>query len=563
MKTKFNINENAICEYYKNNQCGVDEVAKVFKIGKKRVREILAANGVERRKRGGQVLNEQYIVPDYHIEKFRPIEGEHYVAIDKESGFQTKDYMNSAGVLTSHIKEVYKIEIPTLYDRRLYYMRTGNYWWEQWFDIVSVKDAEVKKCPYCNWTTIDLENRSGMFETHLLKAHGITKLEYLKVHPEDRDYFASVKPSVQLQMEEDADKFVECAICGQKFARLTNSHLQQHGLTQLEYIHKYQRPVVSKDYHERISKIVIEENKNREFRRQSSAEIEIIEFLRAYGIKVIEGERHILNDGKEIDIYLPDYKLGIEYNGNLWHSEKYYGVRDYHINKLVACNKAGVRLIHIFEDEYQYHRDLVLNKLLHIIGITTDKQRIGARKCHIETIPYGVAVDFLEKHHIQGKVSATLYYGALYENKLVAVMCFLDNGHGRWTLTRFATDGNMTISGMASKMFKYFQRENPNYIDVISFADRRWTTDGSCNMYTKLGFELDSITPPDYRYFNSVVDKYKRFHKFNFRKQLLHKKYGLSLSLTEHQMTERLGFTRIWDCGLFKYIYRNPDIKTI
>ena len=39
MKTKISINENTICEYYKNNQCGVDEVAKVFKIGKKRVRD--------------------------------------------------------------------------------------------------------------------------------------------------------------------------------------------------------------------------------------------------------------------------------------------------------------------------------------------------------------------------------------------------------------------------------------------------------------------------------------------------------------------------------------------
>ena len=44
----------------------------------------------------------------------------------------------------------------------------------------------VKKCPYCKWSTIDVENKSGMFETHLLKEHGITKFEYLKEFPEDK-----------------------------------------------------------------------------------------------------------------------------------------------------------------------------------------------------------------------------------------------------------------------------------------------------------------------------------------------------------------------------------------
>ena len=33
---------------------------------------------------------------------------------------------------------------------------------------------------------------------------------------------------------------------------------------------------------------------------------------------------------------------------------------------------------------------------------------------------------------------------------------------------------------------------------------------------------------------------------------------GLSLELTESEMTQELGYDRIWDCGLIKYIYRNP-----
>lgn len=66
---------------------------------------------------------------------------------------------------------------------------------------------------------------------------------------------------------------------------------------------------------------------------------------------------------------------------------------------------------------------------------------------------------------------------------------------------------------------------------------------------------MESILPPDYRY----VDKYKRVHKFNFRKQILHKKYGLPLSMTEREMTDQLGFYRIWDCGLYKYVWRKDE----
>ena len=57
-----------------------------------------------------------------------------------------------------------------------------------------------------------------------------------------------------------------------------------------------------------------------------------------------------------------------------------------------------------------------------------------------------------------------------------------------------------------------------------SFADRRWTLDKDNNLYTKLGFVLTEELKPNYRYYNPKVDKYKRFHKFGFRKQTLNKK---------------------------------------
>ena len=110
--------------------------------------------------------------------------------------------------------------------------------------------------------------------------------------------------------------------------------------------------------------------------------------------------------------------------------------------------------------------------------------------------------------------------------------------------------------GVGGKLFGYFVRKyNPT--EVKSFADRRWTLDKDKNLYTNLGFKLDEILKPDYRYYNYKVDKVKRFHKFGFRKEILSKKYGFPMEMTESEMTKAIGFDKIWDCGLFRYVWKN------
>ncbi len=56
-----------------------------------------------------------------------------------------------------------------------------------------------------------------------------------------------------------------------------------------------------------------------------------------------------------------------------------------------------------------------------------------------------------------------------------------------WELTRFATNGNYTASGVGGKLFKHFLKTKTP-LQVKSFADRRWTLDKGNNFYTKLGF---------------------------------------------------------------------------
>lgn len=465
--------------------------------------------------------------------------------------------MNAGGFLTSYINKTYGVEIPTLYDRRMYYMRTGNYWWEQWFDIVEVKDKETKKCPYCDWTTTDVNNLSGAFEVHLKNAHGITKEQYIAEHPEDMEYFRLKNPVLDRQFETDESKFVTCKVCGRKLAHISSSHLKTHGMTKLQYIEKFGiTDLVSKAFHERQSAIAIEGNKAIKHSYSSADEKEIGEFITSLGFEW-HTDRQILN-GQELDIYIPAKNLAIEYNGNLWHSEQYGKKKTYHLHKLEKCNNVGINLIQIFEDEFALKKDIVFSKLKRILNCDNDATKIMARKCLVSNITKEEAEAFLNNNHIQGFVNSSIYMGAFYENRLIAVMSFIEETKGHWNLSRFATLQNTICQGVASKMFTHFIREN-DPVEVKSFADRRWTLNATENLYTKLGFELTEITRPEYRYYNPKIDRYMRFHKFGFRKQLLAKRYDLPIEMTESEMTKALGYTRIWDCGLFKYVWKKEN----
>ena len=283
----------------------------------------------------------------------------------------------------------------------------------------------------------------------------------------------------------------------------------------------------------------------------SKAEDDINSFINnECSIKTITKDRSLLGKKLECDILVPSHELGIEFNGLRWHSEQFNKDKNYHLHKTELAESKGYHLIHIFEDEWLEHKDLVLNKIKHILECDKDNIVVGARNCIIKTINKFEAETFLNTYHIQGFAPATVYYGGFYDGKLVSVMTFKQEKKDIWNLIRFATVTNYRLPGLASKTFKQFINDN-NPIEVKTFLDRRWSHCTS-NLYNKIGFELEKTLPPDYRY----VVKNQRIHKFNFRKEILHKKYGLPLTMTEKEMTEKLGFYRIWDCGLYKYVWK-------
>lgn len=284
----------------------------------------------------------------------------------------------------------------------------------------------------------------------------------------------------------------------------------------------------------------------------SIGEMDIYNTLRnIFGEQNIELHNKTILDGKEIDIFIPHLNVGIEYNGLYWHSEQYGKDKWYHYNKMIECNKKGIKLIQIFEDEYLRNRKIVLNKLYHMLKIPRICPKIPGKRVVLKEISVSRAKDFLNENHIQGYTNSTVRIGAYYQGILVGVMCLNKiNSNDEWILNRFATDNKYICQGIIGKMFKYFIRKY-NPCKIKSFADRRWALSED-NIYLKLGFTLTDKLNPDYRYISDSNSR-ERIHKFNLRKKTLHNKYDFPIDMTEKEMVKKLGLYKIWDCGLYKY----------
>ena len=292
-------------------------------------------------------------------------EGYEIIAICKTTKKEFKDYSNTSGTITTHIFNLFPEESSkSKYIRKSEEYKTNKFWYDKYFDFIyRVPELiETKKCFYCDWTTTDINNLSGAYEKHLLTMHNLTVDKYLINNSTDKSYFKCLP----------AEDALTCMICGEKLSIINHKHLIKHNISVEEYREKFNTLMVSKSANEKLSISAKITNRYAIKSYISKSENEIKEFLLSYNIKVIQSDRKILN-GLEIDLYCPDYKIGIEYNGNLYHSEN-YGKKDinYHLNKSNIALESGVKLYHIHDDEWDYNKDLIKSKLLHIFNIKED-----------------------------------------------------------------------------------------------------------------------------------------------------------------------------------------------
>jgi len=297
---------------------------------------------------------------------------------------------------------------------------------------------------------------------------------------------------------------------------------------------------------------------------KSKPEQEIADFMSLF-TTVVQRDRKIIGP-KELDIYLPDLNLAIEYCGMYWHThkdqadEKKNKLR--HAEKHRLCAEKGIRLITIYETEW-LERPRTMRRLLRA-ATGNMRGKLMARKCELRKAAPAEARAFYNAYHPQGGNGHGEHYALFWRGKMVACMRFTlggnDRGHGakdrQWTLSRYAT--RLSVAGAASRLFKAFVRDmQPDA--VKSFSDNRLFSGG---MYEQLGFDLVEDVVPDYQVWSPKIGLRPKPH---YQRRVLPKRleeHGVEESFdpstdprTEAQMTYLMGAGRIYDCGKKRWVW--------
>ena len=249
----------------------------------------------------------------------------------------------------------------------------------------------------------------------------------------------------------------------------------------------------------------------------SKYEAEIHEWLKEiYKGEILDNKYGIIKDAtkKQLDFYIPEKNLAIEFNGDFWHSVNTGRDPKYHLNKTKLCQEKGIQLIHVFEYEWNSKKNILKSIISSALGIY--ENRIYARKCEVKEVDSREARQFLEENHLQGFISSKYRIGLYFENQLVQILCF---GNSRFKkeeieLLRMCTRKNTHVIGGFSKLLKHSKiNEFVSYVDLSKF---------SAESYLKNGFKLIGQSGPHYKYLQGE----NILNRFNTQKHKLQKLLG-------------------------------------
>jgi predicted nucleic acid-binding Zn-ribbon protein len=254
----------------------------------------------------------------------------------------------------------------------------------------------------------------------------------------------------------------------------------------------------------------------------SKTEVKILEYVKQlYSGEILTNRRDIIKP-KELDIYIPELKLAIEFNGTYYHSTKFKS--DIHINsyKIDLCQEKGIQLLSIFEYDWNkpIKQAIIKDKLKQII--VHDYIKIMARKCSIENVSQKEYKTFAKNNNLQGYYKASNILGLYYNNELLQIIAFNKN-----KIVVECVKLGYYIKGGTDKLLKHFIDEyNPDTITV--FYDRAWPI--------KTKFRQDKIVF-DYKYVRNDPTC-----------DIISKRGYI-------KATDKAMYLKIYDCGKIRFIW--------
>lgn len=264
----------------------------------------------------------------------------------------------------------------------------------------------------------------------------------------------------------------------------------------------------------------------------SNAEKQVTNFIKEnYNEEILENKRKIIKR-YELDIYLPNLNLAIEYNGLYWHSSD-CKTNNYHKDKTNKCENQNIHLIHIYEDDWMFKKEIVKSNILKILNKC---EKVDSNNFKISKVDYSTSLTFLKENSLYDFKDFDVSIGLYDKDKLVYIMCFKKLSSNNYKLVDCCDIKFLQVENGLGNVLNYFIK-NYDIKEIEYFADRSWVNK-NFSKYLEYGFKLDLVIKEDYKYIFKTI----RLNKND--------------KTTKDILKER-DLLKIYDSGQLKFVYKN------
>ena len=268
----------------------------------------------------------------------------------------------------------------------------------------------------------------------------------------------------------------------------------------------------------------------------SAAQEEVARYVERLGVVIKRNDRKTMS--LELDIFIPAVGFAVEYNGLFWHSH-INKPPQYHENKTRLAKAQGIKLLHIFEDEWRDKKSIVKSLISFRLGIST--VTLGARKCEIRILTPNERKTFFEENHLDGDVSAEIAWGLEYEGAVIYALSLRRPFHKKYSggleISRCCPRLGYNVQGGLSRLVKVAKEycKSTGKTCLMTYVDTRLGGQGK-------GYEISGLKRAGTtvaRWWWTDLDN--RFNRFKFKANAKEAK-------SEAEVASAAGVVKIWGC---------------
>jgi len=274
--------------------------------------------------------------------------------------------------------------------------------------------------------------------------------------------------------------------------------------------------------------------------KESKGQLEVFDFVKTLVADAVSSDRTVISP-KELDIWIPSKKLGIEYNGLYWHSTAVLKDTKYHQKKQDDCSAAGINLLSVYEDEWRDKRLIVEGMIRHRLGMSV--KTWDARKLDVVSLSLTESRDFFNANHLEGHVSSSVVFGLRDKasGQVVAAMSLRRPFHkkyrGQLEVGRCCTLVGHSVRGWLGRLTSE-ARKHARSLGVTSLMTYVDSRVGPGSGYAAAGWSVvNRGKSPRFWW----TDFENRFNRFKYRADK-------SKGLTQEQVAAAAGVVTIHGC---------------